>query len=116
MTLETLREYCLSLPYVSEDIKWGNDLCFCIGGKMFCITGLVQPIGASLKVPDEEFDELCSRNGIKPAAYLARYKWIYVEDLDNFSVKEWKHYLKQSYEMKREKLSPKLKKTFGIPL
>ena len=25
MDLETLRDYCNSLPHVTEDVKWGND-------------------------------------------------------------------------------------------
>ncbi len=40
MNLEHLRKYCLSFPGVTEDVKWGNDLCFCVGEKMFCVTGV----------------------------------------------------------------------------
>jgi hypothetical protein len=40
MTLDLIREIASKLPHVTEDIKWGNDLCFCIAGKMFCVTGL----------------------------------------------------------------------------
>ena len=40
MNIEQLRKYCLSFPHATEDVKWGNDLCFCVGGKMFCVTGL----------------------------------------------------------------------------
>jgi len=40
MTIESLRKYCLSFPGATEDIKWGADLCFCVGAKMFCVTGV----------------------------------------------------------------------------
>ena len=39
MNIEHLREYCLSFPGATEDVKWGSDLCFSVGAKMFCVTG-----------------------------------------------------------------------------
>ena len=36
MNLESLREFCLSLPGATADIKWGQDLVFSVGKKMFC--------------------------------------------------------------------------------
>ena len=97
MDHESLRKFCLSLPSVTEDIKWGADLCFCIGEKMFCVTGLQQPFQASFKVKDDEFDELTTRNGIVPAPYVARYKWILITDPSVLKKKDWEHYIKQSY-------------------
>jgi predicted DNA-binding protein (MmcQ/YjbR family) len=38
MNIEQLRKFCLSFPGATEDIKWGADLCFCVGEKMFCVT------------------------------------------------------------------------------
>ncbi len=99
-----IRDICLAFPDVTEDIKWQHDLCFLIGGKMFCVTGIEEDFGVSLKVKDEEFEELCTRNGIRPAPYLARYKWVFVEDEKSFSKKEWAFYLRQSYEFVKAKL------------
>lgn len=111
MNIEELQQLCKSLPHVTEDIKWGNDLCFCIGGKMFCVIGLNQsPISASFKVLDEEFEELSTRKGFVPAPYVARYKWVLVEDISTLSAKEWKHYVTQSYTLVKDKLPAKFKK------
>lgn len=110
MDLETLRDFCNRLPHVTEDVKWGNDLCFLIGGKMFCVTGFSSTLKVSLKVKPEEFDELTAKNGIIPAPYLARHKWIYVQQENIFSKKEWEHYIRQSYELVKEKLPASLKK------
>lgn len=110
MDLNTLRTFCNSLPHVTEDIKWGHDLCFNIGGKMFCVTGFEDPLTVSLKVPDEEFEEIVERKGIRPAPYLARYKWVLVEDESTFTAKEWKHYTRQSYELIKAGLPKKLQK------
>jgi predicted DNA-binding protein (MmcQ/YjbR family) len=110
MDIETLRAICLALPGTTEDVKWGADLCFSIGEKMYCVTGFEMPTGATLKVPDADFDELCSRPGFAPAPYLARAKWILVEDLDNLNKAEWQFFIKQSYELVKSKLPKRLQK------
>lgn len=49
MTIEKLRALCLSLPGGTEQIQWGYDLVFKVGGKMFCVTppSLRQPCSRS---------------------------------------------------------------------
>ena len=39
MTVDTIRSLCRTLPAVTEDVKWGHDLCFCVAGKMFTVIG-----------------------------------------------------------------------------
>ena len=108
--IDQLRQYCLSLPAVTEDVKWGADLCFCVGAKMFCVTGLEQtPVGVSFKVTDEEFEEVSARPGFRPADYVARYKWVTVEDVRKISKKELEIFIKQSYELVKAKLPKKLR-------
>jgi predicted DNA-binding protein (MmcQ/YjbR family) len=107
MNIETVRNICKALPFVTEGIKWGNDLCFMIGGKMFCVTPMDPPLKVSLKVTDEEFGELTNRPGIIPAPYVARYKWIFIEDVTVFNQKQWEHYISQSYNLVKAKLSKK---------
>ncbi len=113
MTLEQLRAYCLGLPGATEDIKWGADLCFCVGAKMFAITGVdtAEVRGVSLKTSPELFPDLCERSGVKPAPYLARYKWVYIETFDDFSDKELKELIRLSYDLVMGKLPAKIKKT-----
>lgn len=45
MNIDQLRSLCTSLPAVTEDSQWDDDVCFSVGGKMFCV--------ASLKFPTE---------------------------------------------------------------
>ena len=104
MNVEEIRTFCLSLPHVTEDVKWGADLCFCIGSKMFCVTGLDGPFGVSFKVKDDEFEELSTTEDIVPAPYVARYKWIFVSNEDRFTKTQWEHYIKQSYQLVKDKL------------
>jgi predicted DNA-binding protein (MmcQ/YjbR family) len=90
MDIEDLRKYCLSLPAVTEDIKWENDLVFSVGGKMFCAAGLEPPLRFSFKVGDEEFEEISVRDGFKPAPYLARAKWVLLTQPSKLHANEWK--------------------------
>ena len=115
MNIEDIQSFCKSLPAVTQDVKWGNDLVFSVGGKMFCVIGLDRsPTGASFKVTDEEFDEISSREGFKPAPYVAKYKWVFIEDITKMSKTEWKKYLKQSYQLVKAKLTLKIKKQFKL--
>jgi predicted DNA-binding protein (MmcQ/YjbR family) len=112
MNAEKLRAICKKLPHVTEDIKWGHDLCFCIAEKMFLVMGVDGvPVSASFKVKDEEFEELCNpaspvgrRKAFKPAPYVARYKWVLVEDIKTLSEKEWKQRAETAYELIKAKL------------
>ena len=110
MKAEFIREICLSFPGAKEDIKWEQNLCFLVQEKMFCITDIESDFGVSLKVKEDEFDALTSRMGISPAPYLARYKWIRVNSQECFTMAEWKHFLGQSYQMVKAKLSSKQRK------
>ena len=112
MNIEQLRKFCLSLPGATEDIKWGSDLCFCVGEKMFCVTGADTIAGGlSLKCSPEKFEELIEREGIDPAAYVGRYKWVHVSDLDAVTPAELKELIKTSYQLVFDRLPPKIKKS-----
>ncbi len=114
MNIQEIRELALSLPSVTEDIKWDNHLCFNIGGKMFLVTSPDSfPITASLKVSDEDFEILVKR-GIIPAPYLARHKWIQLDNISRFSSKDWKKYVNFSYQLISSKLPSKVKKEIGL--
>jgi predicted DNA-binding protein (MmcQ/YjbR family) len=114
MDIEVLRSICLSFPAVTEEVKWGNDLCFCVGEKMFCVTSLEPPHTFSFKVTDAEFEELSGSEGFKPAPYLARAKWVFVTDPSKLSRKDLKNYLQQSYDLIKAKIPKKQRKDLGI--
>lgn len=114
MNTETLRTICLHLSQVKEEIKWENNLVFSIGGKMFCITSFEEPFKASFKVPEEWFEELCNRQGIVPAPYLARAKWVMASNEAGLSKVEWENFLSRSYDLVKGNLTKKQKKELGL--
>ena len=98
MNIEELRELCLSFPHVTEDIKWGKDLCFSVGGKMFCASGMEKAEGqVSFKCTPEKFAELTEREGVIPAPYVARYHWVAVEDPKAVDDEELEDLISRSY-------------------
>jgi predicted DNA-binding protein (MmcQ/YjbR family) len=108
MATEWIRKFCKSLPHTTEEVLWGNDLVFKIGGKMYCVTPLeTAPVWLSLKVPEEEFAEMCERAGVIPAPHSARYFWVAIENEDAIPVAELKRRIKESYDLVLAKLPKK---------
>jgi predicted DNA-binding protein (MmcQ/YjbR family) len=114
MNIDFLRSFCNSLPGTTEDIKWEKDLCFSVGGKMFCVTSLEPPFSASFKVTDDEFDELSVTKGFSPAPYMARAKWVLVSDDAKLKKKEWEDFIRQSHRLVAQKLTKKSRKELKL--
>jgi predicted DNA-binding protein (MmcQ/YjbR family) len=115
MSLEKIREYCLSLPHATEEVLWQKDLVFKIGGKMFAVIGLdAGPASQfSFKCTPEEFTELTELDGIIPAPYAARYHWVAVQKPGALKQAETKRLIKDSYEMVKGKLPKKIQAHLG---
>ena len=81
---------------------------------MFCVTGAdsIQS-GLSLKCTPEKFEELIERDGIDPAAYVGRYKWVRIEDLDAVTPAELKDLIRESYKLVFDKLPAKARKSIS---
>lgn len=105
MTIETVRSICQALPDVTEDIKWGADLVFSVGGKMFCATNTEAPYQLSFKCTPEEFGELVERPGLIPAPYLARAMWVQETELgETLDRRELERLLRTAYDLVVAKL------------
>jgi predicted DNA-binding protein (MmcQ/YjbR family) len=109
MDAESVRQFCLSLPHVTEDVQWGGDLLFRIGNKMFAVVSLeaASDHRMSFKSTPEVFAELTEREGIVPAPYVARYHWVALERFDALSERELKELLRNAYTLILEKLPRK---------
>ena len=110
MNLETLQDFCLSLPRAKEDVKWEDNLCFTIAEKIFCITGFKDSSGVCVKVSSEDFEDLTEREGIVQAKYFAKRQWVLVEKRSALKTKEWEYYITKSYNLVKSKLPKKIQK------
>ena len=111
MDIESVRKFCLSLPYVTEDIQWESDLLMRIGNKMFAVLSL-EPSSdhcMSFKCTPEKFAELIEREGIMPAPYVARYHWVALEKFNVVPASELKSLLKVAYQLVHDKLPKKVR-------
>ena len=116
MDIEFIRKYCLSLPGTIEDIKWGADLCFTIAAKMYCVTGMESPHKTSFKCSDEDFHSLIERDGIIPAPYMSRNKWVMIEKPSAFTKQQWQDYILKSYVLIASKLPKKVQQDLKLKL
>jgi predicted DNA-binding protein (MmcQ/YjbR family) len=107
MKTDAIREFCLSFPDATENLQWGDELCFKVTGKIFVMLGLDNP-RLCLKCTPEIFTELIEREDIRPAPYVGRYKWVMLDRLDAVSWSELQSLIRESYEMVAAK-APKKK-------
>ncbi|MBS1857026.1 MAG: MmcQ/YjbR family DNA-binding protein [Acidobacteria bacterium] len=105
------------MPQATEELLWGDNLVFKIGGKMFAVLPLDPGSHClALKVGEEEFAEWCEREGVVPAPHLGRCFWIALEHEDAIGVAELKQLIRSSYDMVRAKLPRKTREQLdGVP-
>jgi predicted DNA-binding protein (MmcQ/YjbR family) len=114
MDVNSIRRFCLSLPQVKENLQWGEDLCFKVGGKIFAVLDLRSVAQRlSFKCLPERFSELIEQADIVPAPYVGRYKWVLLQRLDALAEPELKALVLQSYGMVAAKVKPKASKRRG---
>ena len=118
MNIETIREYTLSLPGVTEDQPFGDDIItFRIEGKIFLCLWLGggrhdmndSRARFALKLTPDRNDELRDRHSaVAPAWHWNKKHWsdVYYEQLEDGLVAEW---IRESYSLVVSKL-PKSKR------
>lgn len=77
MNIEMLRDYCLSLPHVTEEMPFGPDtLVFKVGGKLFLLTGLDGPFSINVKCDPEYAVALREEHiAIRPGYHMNKVHW-----------------------------------------
>jgi predicted DNA-binding protein (MmcQ/YjbR family) len=116
VNLGAVQKFLASLPAATSDVKWGADLVYSVGNKMFavaCPDNEGRPT-VSFKVDAERFLELTDRKGFIPAPYLARVKWVQIIDLKQVGDAELKALLTRSHELVAAGLTKKLRVSLGL--
>lgn len=112
MTLARFRQLCLALPGATEQMQWEVDAVFKVGGKMFAVACTDHrqyphvPM-CSFKCDDETFTTLVEQEGIVPAPYLARAKWVALMDWSALPDREIAALVTTSYQLVRSGLTKK---------
>jgi len=99
--IDWIRKLCLSLPETTENMQWGEALCFKVRGKLFAVADLSQGKLAPLtfKCTPEKFHELLEIEGIAAAPYVGRYKWVRLTSASALGAEELEDLIQQSYEL-----------------
>lgn len=118
MNIAWVRTHCMALPHTTEEILWGDDLVFKIGGKMYAVVVLAPDykVVMSFKCTPEVFAELVERPGIIPAPYSARSHWVALETEDALPRMEIKRLISRSYELVVAKLPKKRQAELAKPV
>jgi len=111
--MEAIQQFCLSLPGVTEAIKWDN-LVFMVGDKIFCLADMEGDFGVTFKVTEEDFAMLTEIDGVGQAPYFARNKWVKVVKTTALDKQVLQRYLRQSYNLVIMGLSKKIRTQFGV--
>jgi predicted DNA-binding protein (MmcQ/YjbR family) len=99
MTPTQIDKFCASLPAATRTVQWEGVIVFKVGGKMFCLIAPADhSVGRiSFKSAPEHYDALSRSPGFRPAPYLARAKWVSVDDLTSLKDTEMKAYIKRAH-------------------
>jgi predicted DNA-binding protein (MmcQ/YjbR family) len=118
MTPKQAHAFCAKLPGATLDYKWrfGDSVhpVYSVGGKMFMIFSMKneQLIDRlTIKAHDDRFLELTDREGFTPSPYLARSKWVTIDDLRRVPTPELKALMTEAHATILAKLSKKMQKT-----
>ena len=120
MNIEEFREYCLSLPGVTEKMPFTamNDaysrdvLCFYVGSKWFCYVNIVLFDRCCVKSTPEEAAELRARyEGVRPAWHMNKRMWSDVYFGSDVSDALVCRLVENSYRLVRDSLPAKERET-----
>ncbi|RNF33507.1 MmcQ/YjbR family DNA-binding protein [Paracoccus methylarcula] len=111
MSRETVNRICAALPGAEHSDPWGGGHdCWKVGGKMFAVTGAVDP-SVSVKTDGVETAEMLIEAGVAEHARYLHRSWVALP-LDS-SEDELRHRIEASYHIIRKALPKKIQNNLG---
>ncbi|MEZ2445215.1 MmcQ/YjbR family DNA-binding protein [Chitinophaga sp. RCC_12] len=115
MNLSQFQEYCLSLPGVTEEFPFGDEiLVYKVCGKVFALSGLSNFQSINIKCDPEEAVELRERyEGVIPGYHMNKKHWNTVDvhsGIPNKLLLEW---IRNSYNLVVASLPKKEREKLG---
>jgi len=116
MNIETLREYCLSKPGVTESFPFGEDaLVFKVLGKMFALMLLNQELTINLKCDPERAIELREKHpAIIPGYHMNKKHWNTLNVDGSLTENQILELIDHSYNLVFASLPKKVKESLNI--
>ncbi|WP_417461452.1 MmcQ/YjbR family DNA-binding protein [Kordiimonas sp.] len=125
MTREEFDEYCKALKATTHVVQWGGASVWKVGGKIFAICSNWgsddkrsdaddAASRISFKCSDLSYQILCELEGIVPAPYLARAKWVQLQSADALSNDDLKSYIADAHGIIAAKLTKKMQAELGL--
>lgn len=102
MNIESIRDYCLSLPDAEETLPFGPDtLVYKIKGKIFLLMGLDnEDLSFNVKCdPDKALELREEFPCVRPGYHMNKKHWNTVLVDGSVSVKQLKEWIDHSYEL-----------------
>ena len=108
----TFDSFVLALPAVTLSNQWEDTSVAKVGDKMFA---LHRPRGAlAFKCTEMAFELLPQLDGIEPAPYLARARWVSVERGAALTTAELGGYLREAHRLVAAKLTRRVRTALGL--
>ena len=117
MTRNDFDAFCASLKGTTNVVQWGNATVWKIGGKIFAICsswGKGRGSKIAFKCSDMSYRMLCEHDGIIPAPYLARAKWVQLEKNDAMDDETIRAYITGAYDIIVAKLTKAQRKALSL--
>jgi len=117
VTRQEFDAYCASLKSVTHVVQWGNASVWKVGGKIFAICsrwGEGAETKISFKCSDLSYAILCEQDGIIPAPYLARAKWVQLETPEAMNDADISAYINEAHAIISRKLTKAQRAELGL--
>jgi predicted DNA-binding protein (MmcQ/YjbR family) len=117
MTRKEFDQFCKQLKSTENVVQWGQSSVWKIGGKIFAICSIWGDGSEdkfSFKCSDLSYSILIEQEGIVPAPYLARAKWVQITNDMAMSDTDIQDYIIQAYHIISKKLTRAKRAELGI--
>ncbi|HHG90259.1 MAG TPA: MmcQ/YjbR family DNA-binding protein [Devosia sp.] len=114
---EGFESFISSLPAVTIAHQWGGSSVGKVGGKIFALYTIWNETDEwriAFKCSDMSFEMLPELQGIYPAKYLARAKWVDVSPTSELNEDDVRAYITEAHRLVAAKLTQKLKQELGL--
>lgn len=113
MNIEYYREFCLSLPHVTEDFPFDKSvLAFRVGGKIFSLSDVDSFEYANLKCdPDRALELREQYSGVRPGYHMNKKHWNSVYSNDDVPDELFLELAKHSYDLIKSSLPASVRRT-----